>query len=228
MSHGKKYTELKKQIPMDPVSLEEGVKIIKGFDSTKFNSTCELHAKLGIDPRQATQTIRTNVVLPNGTGKEVRVIAFCTDDKVADAKKAGAIEAGIEKLIEKITDGWMDFDTAVAEPAAMKSLGKIAKNLGQKGLMPNPKAGTVGPDVVKMIEEIKKGKIELRNDKFGNIHTIFGKVDFAEDKLLENVQSLVKTLQDVKPSDVKGTYIKSLTLSTTMSPSVKIDTNTLK
>lgn len=225
--HGKKYLELKKRVPEKEVSLEEGVKIVRELSSTKFNSTCEIHAKLGIDPRQADQTIRTSVSLPHGTGKEVRVVAFCSDDKAKDAKAAGAVEAGTEKLVEKIKEGWMDFDVAVAEPAAMKSLGQIAKNLGQKGLMPNPKSGTVGEDIPKMVNEIKKGKVEIRNDKFGNIHTIFGKSNFDTEKLVENAEAVVKALLDAKPDSIKGTYFKSFSLSTSMGPSVKIDNSSL-
>lgn len=227
MKRGKNYREVRKQIPETEVSLEEAVKLLPQMSKTKFDGSVELHAKLGIDPKQADQQVRTTVSLPNGTGKDVRVVAFCTEEKVKGAKGAGAIEAGLDNLVEKIKGGWMDFDTAVAEPAAMKSLGKIAKILGQKGLMPNPKAGTVGEDVVKLVNEIKQGKVEIRNDKGANVHVLCGKVGFGEGKLMENIKEVVRVIMEVKPASLKGVYIKGMYLKTTMSPSVKIDLNSL-
>lgn len=221
-THGKKYRAVRENLPATPVSLEEAVKLLPGTSTSKFDASCEIHFKLNIDPRHADQNIRIPVALPHGTGKAVRVIAFCEDDKVANAKKAGAAEAGLDTLITKISEGWLDFDVAVAEPAAMKALGKIAKILGQKGLMPNPKAGTVGPDVIKMVEEVKKGKIEIRNDKNGNIHAIFGKVGFGEAKLFDNVKVIVTAVQEAKPASVKGGYIQSVHLVTSMGPSIKV------
>jgi len=225
--HGKKYRAVREKLPTSPVALEEAIKLLPGTSVTKFDSSCEVHFKLNIDPRHADQNIRIPVALPNGTGKEVRVIAFCEDDKVVAVKKAGAIEAGLEKLIIKIAEGWLDFDVAVAEPAAMKALGKIAKILGQKGLMPNPKAGTVGPDVAKMVEEVKKGKIEVRNDKNGNIHAVFGKVGFGSDKLFENLKIIVAAVLEAKPASIKGSYIQSVYLTTSMGPSIRIDQSSL-
>lgn len=223
MKHGKKYRAVSDKLPKAPISLEEAIKLLPETSTTKFDASAEIHFKLNIDPRHADQNIRIPVGLPNGTGKEVRVVAFCEDDKVKEAKGAGAIEAGLEKLIEKISEGWTDFDVAVAEPAAMKSIGKVAKILGQKGLMPNPKAGTVGPDVAKMVEEIKKGKVEIRNDKAGNIHVLFGKVSFGDAKLLENVKVIVSAVMDAKPASVKGGYVQSVHLTTAMGPSIKVD-----
>ncbi len=227
MKHGKKYRAVSDKLPKAPVTLEEAVKLLPETSITKFDASCEIHFNLNIDPRHADQNIRIPVGLPNGTGKEVRVVAFCEDDKVSAAKSAGAVEAGLEKLVEKITEGWTEFDVAVAEPAAMKAIGKIAKILGQKGLMPNPKAGTVGPDVAKMVQEIKKGKVEIRNDKAGNIHVLFGKVSFGEAKLLENVKVIVAAVMDAKPAGVKGGYVKSAHLTTAMGPSIKIENSSL-
>ncbi|MFH1284132.1 MAG: 50S ribosomal protein L1 [Candidatus Peregrinibacteria bacterium] len=222
---GKKYNEAKKLIEKDLYTLDEAVSILKKTSTTKFDASCEAHFSLGVDPAQADQNVRTSTELPHGTGKDVRVVAFVGDDKVKEATAAGASEAGTEGLIAKIEKGWLDFDIAVATPDQMKSLGKIAKILGQKRLMPNPKSGTVTPDVGKAIEALKKGKVELRIDKEGNLHNIFGKVSFDEAKLKENLAALLKTVIDAKPSSTKGNYIKSITIATTMGPGVHIDVN---
>jgi len=221
--HGKKYNEAKALIEKEAYSLDEAISLLKKTSTVKFDATCEVHFNLGVDPKQADQNLRTSVNLPNGTGKDVRVVAFVDDSEAKAAKDAGAVEAGTENLIEKIEKGWTDFDVAVASPDQMKSLGKVAKTLGQKGLMPNPKSGTVTPDVVKVIGELKKGKVELRVDKEGNLHTIFGKISFDTDKLKENLLTLIKTVMDIKPSTSKGTYVRSLTLATTMGPAVPVD-----
>ncbi len=223
--HGKKYLEAKKLIEKDAYTISEAIELLKKTSTTKFDSTCEVHFNLGIDPKQADQNIRTSTSLPNGTGKDVTVVAFVSDDKVKEAKDAGASEAGTEELIAKIEKGWLDFDVAVAQPDQMKNIGKIAKTLGQQGLMPNPKAGTVTPDIGKTIEALKKGKVELRVDKDGNLHNIFGKVSFDEAKLEENLKTLVKAVMAEKPNSIKGTFIKSLTVSTSMGPSVSLDVN---
>ena len=165
------------------------------------------------------------MALPHGTGKKVRVVAFVSEDKVKEAKDAGAMEAGTEDLVKKIEGGWTDFDVAVATPDQMKDIGKIAKIIGQKGLMPNPKAGTVTPDAAKAIAEIQKGKVELRVDKDANLHNIFGKVSFGEEKLAENLKILTKAVVDAKPASQKGIYIKSMTLTTSMGPGVPVDVN---
>lgn len=223
--HGKKYREAVKLINKQFYTVDEAIELLKKTSITKFDATCEVHFKLGLDPTQAEQNIRTSAKLPHGTGKDVRVVAFVAESDVKAAKEAGAIEAGTENLIEKIGKGWTDFDVAVATPDQMKSLGKVAKNLGQKGLMPNPKAGTVSPDAIKVIGELKKGKVELRIDKDANLHNIFGKVSFENAKLKENLLTLIKTLHEIKPSSSKGTYMQSITLAASMGPGIRLDVN---
>ncbi len=222
---GKKYVEAKKLVDKASYSVDEAVALLKKTATTKFDASCEIHFNLGVDPKQADQNIRTSAALPHGTGKEVRVVAFVDEGKVKAAKAAGATEAGTEELIKKIEKGWLDFDVAIATPDQMKELSKIAKILGQKRLMPNPKAGTVAPDFEKVIAELKQGKVELRIDKDGNLHNIFGKVSFDEAKLKENLKTLVKAVMDVKPASSKGTYIRSLTVTTTMGPGIRLDAN---
>lgn len=222
--HGKKYRAALEKIENGKLySTEEAVNLVKETSVTKFDSSVEIHMKLGVDPRHADQQVRGTLVLPSGTGKEVKVIAFVAEDQVKKAKEAGAIEAGSDDLIEKIAGGWMDFDVAVATPETMKKLGKIAKTLGQKGLMPNPKAGTVTTDVEKTISEIKSGKVEYRTDKFGNVHNLVGRVSFDKEKLVENLETFIKAIKDAKPSASKGTYIQSITITSTMGPGIKID-----
>lgn len=225
--HGKKYRQVKELIDKDFYNLEEAIELLKKTSTTKFDASCEVHFNLGLDPKQAEQNIRTTVDLPHGTGKDIRVIAFVGEENLKSAKNAGAIEAGTNELIEKINKGWLDFDIAVATPDQMKDLGKIAKILGQKGLMPNPKTGTVTPDFEKAIQALKKGKIELRVDKEGNLHNIFGKVSFDEKKLEENLQAVIKKVLESKPSSSKGTYIRSMTITTSMGPGIHIETSTL-
>jgi large subunit ribosomal protein L1 len=224
-NHGKKYLASLELINKDTYTIDEAIELLKKTSTTKFDASCEVHFNMKLDPTQAEQNIRTTVNLPHGTGKDVRVVAFVDDDKVKEAKAAGAIEAGMEDLIEKIEKGWADFDVSVATPDQMKNLGKIAKILGQKGLMPNPKSGTVTMDVAKTIGELKKGKVEIRVDKTANLHNSFGKVSFDSSKLKENLITVVKTVLDVKPSTVKGIYIKNISLSTSMGPSVRLDVN---
>jgi len=222
---GKKYKAAKELLKEKQIyTLEEAVALIVKTGTTKFDPSCEVHMKLGIDPTHADQTVRATIPLPNGTGKKTRVIAFVPDEKISEAKKAGASEAGSTELIEKITGGWMDFDTAVAHPTMMKELGKIAKILGQKGLMPNPKSGTVSDKIEQVVSEIIKGKIEFRNDKLSNLHNIFGKLSFGEEKLKENLKTYIKAVQDSKPTGVKGVYIESITICTTMGPGIHIET----
>lgn len=221
--HGKKYQEAKKLVDKDFYTLDEAMALIKKTSVTKFDSSCEVHIRLGVDPTQADENIRTTVNLPHGTGKDVKIIAFVAEDKVKEAKAAGAIEAGTEELIKKIEAGWLGFDIAVATPDQMKSLGKIAKTLGQKGLMPSPKAGTIGLDAAKMITELKKGKIELRLDKDSNLHNIFGKVSFGESQLKENFMTLLKAVLEVKPANSKGTYLRTISVASCMGPGISID-----
>lgn len=223
--HGKKYREVKKLIEKPLYELSEAIALLKKTSPTKFDASCEVHMKLGLDPKQADQLLRGTVPMPHGTGKSVRVIAFVMEANQKVAKAAGAIEAGADELIEKITKGWLDFDVAVATPEMMKSLGKVAKTLGQKGLMPNPKAGTVTTDVSKTIAEIMKGKVEFRMDKLANLHNIFGKVSFSEAQLEENLKAFLKAIVAAKPSGAKGIFIQSVTLTTTMGPGIRLDAN---
>lgn len=221
--HGKKYLEAQALITKPLYDVEEAVALLKQTSKTKFDSTCEVHFKLGVDPKQADQNIRGTVPLPHGTGKTVRVIAFVDEGGVKAALAAGATEAGTAALIEKIEKGWLDFDVAVADPSQMRDLGKVAKTLGTKGLMPNPKAGTVTPDVPKAIEEIKKGRLEFRVDKLANIHTVFGKVSFTEAQLKDNLLAVAKAIVDAKPASSKGVYLQSVTLTTTMGPGIHLE-----
>lgn len=220
---GKKYRAALEKLDRNKLySIEEAVKLLGETSTTKFDSTAEVHLNLGLDPKQSDQMIRGTLALPHGTGQSVRVIAFVDEGKVKEAKAAGAVEAGSDDLIEKINKGWLEFDVAVATPDQMKKLGKVAKTLGQKGLMPNPKAGTVTPEPGKTIEEIKKGRIEYKLDKEANVHNIFGKISFGPEKLAENLKLFLKTIQEVKPAGVKGNYINSITVTTTMGPGIKI------
>lgn len=223
-AHGKKFLEIEKLIEKGKqYSISEAVALLKKTNPTKFDASTEVHFYLGVDPKQADQNIRTTVALPHGTGKDMKVVAFVGEEKIKEAKEAGAIEAGTDVLIEKIEGGWFGFDIAIATPDQMKNLGKIAKTIGQKGLMPNPKTGTVTTEVAKTIAEIKKGKIEIRVDKLSNLHNIFGKVSFDEAKLTDNLKAIIKAVLDNKPASSKGTYIKSITLTTSMGPGVPLD-----
>ena len=202
----------------------EAIKLLVGNSKTKFDATAEAHFVLGIDPRHADQQVRTTTSLPHGTGKSVRVAVVCEDDKVKAAKTAGAVEAGDEEFIDKISKGELDFDVLIATPAMMAKLGKVARVLGPKGLMPSPKSGTVTPDVEKTVKELVAGRIELRNEKRGIIHTVFGKVSFGDKKLEENLSALIQAIKDAKPTASKGTYIKSVTINSTMGAGIKVET----
>ena len=204
-------------------SLTEALKLMVSCSTVKFDPTAEVHFTLGIDPKHAEQQVRSTLSLPNGTGKNVRVAVFCGDDKVKAAKAAGAVEAGADELIEKVAKGWTDFDVAVATPDLMKSLAKVARVLGPRGLMPNPKAGTVTPDVEKVVKELSAGRIEFRNDKNGIVHSIFGKLSFGEKKLEENLSALIKAVNDVKPTGLKNDYLKNVTINSTMGAGIKIN-----
>lgn len=224
MKHGKKYMESLKALEgKTPCDMETAISLLKQTARTKFDSSCEVHIKLGVDPTHADQMVRSTVALPHGTGKTVRVVAFVPEDKIKEAKAAGAIKAGLEELIEEVSKGFVDFDIAVATPDTMKNLGKVAKVLGPKGLMPNPKAGTVTMDIGKAIAEISKGRVEFRTDKLGQIHNIFGKSSFGEKELQENLVTLLKSISEMKPTSVKGTFIQSISLATTMGPGITLD-----
>jgi len=226
--HSKKWRAAAAKIEKEKLySLADAVKLVKETSTTKFDASLEIHTRLGINPKKSDQIVRASVSLPNGTGKKLRVVAFVVEEKSAAAKKAGAVEAGEESLIEKIGKGWLDFDVAVATPEMMKKLGKIAKTLGQKGLMPNPKAGTVTDDFENAIAEIQKGKVEFRGDSFGILHNIVGKVSFDEAKLIENIQTYLKAVLDVKPKTVKANYLRGIALASSMGPSVRVNASEL-
>ena len=221
---GKKYTDAAKLIEAGKAySPKEAVELVKQTSVTKFDSTVEVSVRLGVDPKYADQQVRGALVLPNGTGKSKTVLVFARGAKAKEAEAAGADFVGTDEYVEKIKGGWTDFDVCVATPDMMGTVGHLGKILGPKGLMPNPKVGTVTMDVTRAVNEIKAGKIEYRTDKAGNVQTAIGKVSFDADKLLENYLTLITTLIKVKPSGAKGQYIKSVTLSTTMGPGVPVD-----
>jgi large subunit ribosomal protein L1 len=222
--HGKKYQEASKLVERDAL-LEptEAVELVKKTASAKFDETVEIAVRLGVDPRHADQQIRGAVVLPHGTGKTASVLVFAKGDKAKEAEAAGADFVGAEDMIAKIEGGWLGFDVAVATPDMMGAVGKLGRVLGPKGLMPNPKTGTVSFDVDKAVKDIKAGKIEYRVDKSGIIHAPIGKASFENDKLMDNFKTLVDTLIKAKPAAAKGTYLKSITLSSTMGPGVKVN-----
>ena len=225
--HGKKYQESAKLIEADKVyDAEEAIALIQKMPSFKFDATLEVSVKLGVDPKHADQQVRGAVVLPNGTGKTKRVLVFAKGEKAKEAELAGADFVGAEDMVEKIQGGWTVFDVAVATPDMMGTVGRLGKILGPKGLMPNPKVGTVTMDVTRALNEIKAGKIEYRTDKAGNIHAPLGRMSFETEKLLQNYFTLIETLVKAKPSAAKGTYVRNITLSSTMSPGVPV--NTLK
>lgn len=224
MKHGKKYLSAVQKIEQGKFyTLEEAAKLVLDTSIVKFDGSIEVHMKLGIDPKQAEEQIRSTVSLPHGTGRTVRVVAFVSDEKVKDAMGAGALEAGNTDLIEKIEKGWLDFDVAVATPDMMKDLAKIARVLGQAGLMPNPKSGTVTTDIVRTVDEIRKGQVEFRNDKLANLHNVIGKVSFGSEKLLENIRAYLKAVLEKKPEKMKGNYVLSITLASTMGPGIKVE-----
>jgi len=219
---GKKYEEAAKLIEKDSYSVAEATELLTKLGTTKFDPTAEVHIRINADTTQADQLVRTTVTMPHGTGKTVRIAAFVTDDHVDEAKKAGADKAGNDDLVKEVEGGKTDFDIAVAMPEVMKDLGKIAKTLGQKGLMPNPKAGTVTTDVAKTIGELKKGRIECKMDTQGIIHTVFGKLSFGGDKLAENLDVLLTAIKEAQPTGIKGAYILSVSISPSMGPSIKV------
>ncbi len=219
---GKKYAEKKALITKNSYPVPEAVELLVQLSTVKFDASAEVHIRILADTTQADQLVRTTVPLPHGTGKTVRVAAFVTDDKIDEAKKAGADPVGNEDLIKDIQDGKINFDIAVAMPRVMKDLGKVAKILGQKGLMPSPKAGTVTDAVGKAVEELKKGRIECRMDKQGIIHAVFGKLSFGPKKLEENLNAVLQAIQEARPTGIKGEYIASISISPTMGPSMKV------
>ncbi|MBN1553851.1 MAG: 50S ribosomal protein L1 [Phycisphaerae bacterium] len=221
--HGKRYAKSLEKAPKRKMPLAEAVAALKGFDQPKFDSTVELVMHLGIDPRQADQALRGSISLPHGIGKSKTVIAFCEGSDAEAAKAAGAVEAGGEELVDKISKGWMDFDVAIAHPGMMKIVSKLGRTLGPTGKMPSPKAGTVTPKVADAVKEFAAGKVEYRNDDGGNLHIPVGKMSFDNDKLVENIQHFITFVRRAKPATSKGTYIKKVAISGTMTPGVEVD-----
>jgi len=205
----------------------EAAKIIKEVSNTKFDSSVEVSVRLGVDPRKANQMVRGTVSLPHGTGKDVRVLVLCNPDKEEEATQAGADYVGLDDYIAKIKGGWTDIDVIITTPNVMAKVGALGRVLGPRGLMPNPKTGTVTMDVAKAVAEVKAGKIDFKVDKYGNIQAAVGKVSFTEEQIVENANELILTLNRLKPSAAKGTYIKSVFLSSTMSPSVQIESKSV-
>ena len=209
-------------------TVAEAAALVKEITTTKFDASVDIDVRLGVDPRKANQMVRGVVSLPNGTGKEVRVLALCTPDQEAAAKEAGADYVGLDEYIEKIKGGWTDIDVIITQPQIMGKIGALGRVLGPRGLMPNPKSGTVTMDVAKAVKEVKQGKIDFKVDKFGIVHTSVGKVSFTPEAIKENVVEFVQTLIKLKPAVSKGTYIKSIYLSSTMSQGIKIDPKSIE
>jgi len=221
---GKKFAAAKQAVPERPHTIEEAVPLMQKVKFAKFDETVELAMRLGVDPKHADQMVRGTVVLPHGLGRSKKVLAIAGGDKQREATEAGADHVGGEEMVDKIQGGFMDFDAVVATPDMMRAVGKLGKVLGPRGLMPNPKTGTVTTDIAKAVKEIKAGKVEFRVDKTGIIHAPVGKTSFATDSLVANAHALVDSIVKAKPSAAKGKYLKSVTLSSTMGPGVRIDT----
>ncbi len=229
MKTGKKYEAAAKQVEPRKYKLEEAVPLLQKIKYAKFDETIELHLRLGVDPKHADQMVRGTVVLPNGLGKSKKVLVIASGEKVTEADKAGADFAGGEEMVTKIQqENWLDFDAVVATPDMMRFVGKLGKILGPRGLMPNPKTGTVTMDVAQAVKEIKAGKVEFRVDKTGIIHAPVGKISFGPDQLVENATSLITSVIKAKPAAAKGKYVKSVTLCSTMSPGVDLDVSAME
>ena len=209
-------------------SLDEGCKVVKDVNIARFDASVGVHVRLGVDPRKADQALRGTVTLPHGTGKSKSVLVFCTPDKEAEAIAAGADYVGLDDMIEKVQGGWTDIDVIVAMPTVMAKVGRLGRVLGPRGLMPNPKSGTVTMDIAKAVNDVKGGKIAFRVDKFGIIHAAVGRVSFTSEKLAENANELLSTLVKMKPSSAKGIYMRSITIASSMSPGIKIDPKSVR
>ena len=220
--HSKKYRESLKQAPKEPVELKTAIEFIKAHPGAKFDETVEVAMRLGVDPAKSDQTVRGTVSLPNGTGKKVRVIVFAAGTQADEAKAAGAIEAGVDDLIEKVKGGWVDFDIAIATTEAMKEVRKIARILGPRGLMPNPKTGTVTDDIAAGVKAAMGGRVEFRMDRTGNISIVSGKLSFDVDKLAENIETIINAVNAERPASAKGTFVRSITISSTMGVGVPV------
>jgi len=214
---------IEKLEPGKVYSLKEASSLVKEITSTKFDASIDLNIRLGVDPRKANQMVRGVVTLPHGTGKQIKVLVLCTPDKEEEAKAAGADYVGLDDYIKKIEEGWTDIDVIITMPSVMGKVGKLGRVLGPRGLMPNPKSGTVSMDVGKAVTDVKMGKIDFKVDKFGIVHAAIGKVSFSPEQILDNARELVNTIVKLKPTSAKGTYMRSVYLSSTMSPGIKVD-----
>ena len=222
--HGKKYVEAAKKVDSNKLySVEDAIKLVKETSYANFDASVEVSYNLSVDPKQADQQIRGSIVLPNGTGKSVKVIVFAEGPQAEAAKAAGADEVGADDLVEKVQNGYLDFDVVIATPMMMAKVGRLGRVLGPKGLMPNPKTGTVTMDVAKAIDEIKKGKVTYRVDKEGNINLAIGKTSFTDEALVENFNAIFNTIAKARPATVKGAYMKNLVVSTTMGPGIHVE-----
>jgi large subunit ribosomal protein L1 len=223
VKRSKRFRELQAKTGKDEaVTLDAAVALLKECANTKFDQTVEIHMRLGIDPKQADQIVRGSIVLPHGIGKSQRVVVFAKGDLAEAAKEAGADEVGQEDLAKKIKDGWVDFDVCIAAPDMMGMVGPLGRILGPRGLMPSPRAGTVTPDVARVIQEYKAGKVEFRNDSGGNVHAMVGKLSFDQTKLEENIRAFIDHITSMKPAPVRGTYIRGIAIAATMSPGVRV------
>ena len=227
MAHSKRFLAALKEVTKPLYTLEAAVNLLKKMPQPKFDQSVEMHFKLGIDAKQSEQSLRGAVSLPAGLGRSRKVVAFCPSEMTEDAKKAGAVEVGADDLVAKIQGGWMDFDVAVAHPSMMQKVAKLGRLLGPQGKMPTPKAGTVGPEVGKLVAEFSAGKLEYRSDAGGNVHAIIGKMSFKEDDLVKNALALVEHIRRVKPPSAKGQFFQKVVLSATMMPGLNVDLRTL-
>ena len=224
MAHGKRYNEVARLVDRDTVyAADAAAELVKATSTVKFDPTIEAHLRLGVDPRHADQMVRGTVVLPHGTGKVVRVVVFAQGEKAQEALRGGADEVGTEDLVKKIEAGWTEFDVALATPDTMGMVGKLGKILGRRGLMPNPKSGTITFDIERALKEVKGGRVEFKVDKGAIIHVAFGKGSFSADELLANLAALVDAVNRAKPSGAKGQYLRSLTIASTMGPGIRVD-----
>ncbi len=221
--HGKKYNQARESVEKRPYPLEEAVKTAKDGAFASFDESMDVVFRLGVDPKHADQMVRGSVVLPHGTGKSARVVVFASGEKVKEAEEAGADHVGGAELAEKVAGGWLDFDTVVSTPDMMKEVGKLGRVLGPRGMMPNPKAGTVTFEVGKAVQEIKAGKVEFRVDKAGILQAVFGRASFAEEQLRDNLTSVIQAVIKAKPAAAKGKYLKTISISSTMGPGIRLD-----
>ncbi len=218
---------LKKYDSSKEYTLEQAVKIVKDITFTKFDASFDVDIRLGVDPRKSNQMVRGTVTLPHGTGKTKKVLVLCTEDKEEEAKAAGADYVGLDEYITKIKGGWTDVDVIVTMPSVMPKIGALGRILGPRGLMPNPKTGTVTMDIAKAVQEVKAGKIDFKVDKFGIVHTSVARMSFSEDKIIDNAMEVIRMILKLKPTSAKGTYVKSVSVSSTMSPGVKVDAKSI-